>query len=232
MRLTILDPQGDPLYIEVSPETTIASLKSLLSLRVGADPSHQILHFRGSALSDSLSLHDYNIQSGTTVYLTVTSSTDDSVIDEMIHSPQVQSILRKSSCFFTEMELSEFLQDYFELSDSPHLIEESGRLTDQCLTLLEASASGLREISQSYTDFEESGIEAALFGTPEPEKWATVIGEDLEEPSSGPLPCLFRTEWMIPELQPVKPRTWPELNDGRCGRVVQPKRTEGDSSKR
>jgi hypothetical protein len=230
MRLNIIDPQGEVICLDVSPQTTISSVKLILSCRVGVDPGRQTLHFRGSILSDSMSLLDCHIQSGTTIYLTVVSPADDSLIEEMIQAPAVQSLLRRSTCFFTEMELSEFLHDYFELFDSPHLLAESGKLADQCLTHLEASPAGLREISQTCQDFEDSGMEAALFGRPESEPMATVIGDDPDEPSCEPLPCLFQPGWVPPP--PAKPRTRRELNDGRCGRVVQPQRREEDSSKR
>jgi hypothetical protein len=97
MRLIVVDAQGEVICLEVYPQTTISAVKLVLSGRVGVDPGRQTLHFRGSILSDSMSLFDCHIQSGTTIYLTVTSPPDDSLIEEMIQAPAVQSILRRST---------------------------------------------------------------------------------------------------------------------------------------
>jgi hypothetical protein len=150
----------------------------------------------------------------------------------MNDDPSVQAVLRQSPCFFTEMELTDFLHEHFDLSDHPNLTAESGRLADQYLTGIEASPNGIHELSQSYREFEESGMEAALFGRPAPEEFVTVIGEPPDEPSCEPLPFMFPAGWAQYEPIPLGPRTRPELNDGWCGRVVQPKKQERDSSKR
>lgn len=124
--------------------------------------------FPGLVLSDGLSLVECRVHAGATLSLTVSVPADDARVQAMIAAPSVQSILRRSPCFFTEMELSECLHECIGLSDRPHLAGECARLVDSALTCLEVAPAGLSEVAQGYQDFKASGMEAAMFGRQAP----------------------------------------------------------------
>jgi hypothetical protein len=154
---------------------------------------------------DDKSLRDYEIQTGTILYLSVAEIPADAALaEEIVHSAHVQEILRRHSPLFTEPELIEFMEDYIALADNPGLLAESGRLDDLFLGQLEMTQSGLADLAKHCADFEDAGLEPALLGGwSEPRELPTVIGERGSGPSVRPLPVAFGFEWEGPFMKPI-----------------------------
>jgi hypothetical protein len=235
MRFFVRVPDGSRLILDVSAQTKIETVKFILFTRLGIESEDQRLYLHQSLLEDWQSLSECQIETGCAVDLFVLGPQEtEDMIEEMIQAPNVQRIIRRSPNFFTEGELTDFLRDYFVITDKPELSGESGRLADQMMNQLERYPTVLYESAESALAFEESGIEAALFGIAEEPPEATVIAEPPDEPSCAPLPFLFAPE---PELEPYEPmplkfRSRSELGDSRCGLAWPPaKPQERDSSK-
>jgi hypothetical protein len=200
MRIIVRDNQGNSVSLNVSSRATVANVKRVLSGHLGIESGRQRLIFRGATLMDEKSLKDYEIQTGTILYLSVAEfPADGAFAEEIVHSARVQSILRRCSPLFTETELIEFMDDYITLTDSPQLLIESRRLDDLFLDQLEMTQSGLADVAQHCADFEDSGLEAALLGSrDEIREFPTIIGPIPNGPSVEPLPVTFRFEWDWP----------------------------------
>jgi hypothetical protein len=235
MRFFVRVPDGSRVMLDVSAQTKIETVKFILFTRLGIESEDQRLYLHQSLLQDSQSLTECHVEAECAIDLFVFGQQEtEDMIEEMIQAPNVQRIIRQSPNFFTEGELTDFLRDYFAISDKPELSGESGRLADQMLNQLERHPAGLYESAESAIAFEESGIEAALFGIADEPPEATVLAEDPDEPSCAPLPFLFAPEPDMDayESTPLKPRGRPELGETRCGLTRQPaKRQEGDPSK-
>jgi hypothetical protein len=197
MRIVVRDIHGNSLSLNVSSGMTVGSVKAILALRMGIDPGHHKLTFRGTVLQDDMALKDCAIHPDDMLLLAAAPPPrDPRRIEEMIQSPRVQSILRTNLAFFTEAEVSEIISDYLESPETPELLRESHRLADLALDQLEVTQSGLAVIARNYADFENSGLEAALFNdAPVANDTPTVIGEPLTRPSEDPFPSLFTDEF-------------------------------------
>jgi hypothetical protein len=205
MRIIVRDSQGNSVSVNVSSRATVANVKRVLSGALGIESARQRLIFRGATLMDDKSLRDYEIQTGTILYLSVAEIPADAALaEEIVHSAPVQEILRRHSPLFTEPELIEFMEDYIALAGNPGLLAESGRLDDLFLGQLEMTQSGLADLAKHCADFEDAGLEPALLGGwSEPRELPTVIGERGSAPSVRPLPVAFGFEWEGPFMKPI-----------------------------